>query len=335
MKRLTRRNFLGTSALAGGAMALSGCGLVSTTGMLGAGDRFPARNIEMSVGFSAGGSTDVLGRALADSAAEVLGRAIPVINRPGANGSLAADQLTRAPADGHFIGVVNASTVMITPFAVPENEAVQLEDLDLLMGTTRDDYILVTTPDSPYSNVEDLVSSGKRITYGTTGFGSGAQFAASLLFASAGIDGADIPFGGDSPAITAILGNQVDVASVQFSAAHEYVTSGKLKAVAVFSEQRNPQLPDAATAMEQGAEVVVSQYRLVCLPKGAPADNRRILTEAFTEAARSDRFLTQCEQMVVLPDFYPEEEVRTMIAEARDNYRRMLTEYGIDMRGQG
>lgn len=335
MTSLSRRRFLGASLIAGGSMTLSGCGLVSTTGMLGAGDRFPARNIELSVGFSAGGSTDVLGRALSETAAEILGRPLPVINRPGANGGLAADQLTRAPNDGHFAGVINASTVMITPFAVPPEEAVRLDDLDLLLGTTRDDYILVTTPDSPYNSVADLVDSGNRITYGTTGFGSGAQFAASLLFASANIDGADVPFGGDAPAITAILGGQVDCSSVQFSAAHEYVSNGDLKALAVFSSDRNPKLPHAMTAREQGSDVVVTQYRLVCVPHGVPADNRAVLVNAFTRAAQSDRFLEVCEQMVVLPDFYEEDVMRTTIVEAEQTYARMLEEYGIEMRAEG
>lgn len=333
MEVLSRRRLLRGGAAAGAVTLLSGCGLVSTSGMLGAGDRFPARNIETSIGFEPGGSTDLLGRGLVEVATEELGRAMPVVNKPGANGALAASELTRAPADGHFIGIVNASTVMITPFAVPEREAVHLDELGLVLGTTRDDYVLVAHPSSGIGDVSDLTRLDRTVSYGTTGHGSGAQFAAALLFSGTGIEGADIPFGGDAPAITAILGSQVDVASVQFSAAFEYVSSGELTPLAVFSEERNPRLPDAPTALEQGVEAVVSQYRLVCTPPGVPQDNLDVLVEAFTAAARSDRFLELCEQLVVLPDVYPDEEIRSLVETSRDRYGQQLEEYGIDLRG--
>ncbi len=332
---LTRRRVLTVSGSLGLIGFVTGCGGVKTSDGGGGSGDFPTKDIEVSVGFAPGGSTDVMARALTDPVGQALGVSLPVINTPGANGVLAAKDLTEKDPDGYTIGVVNASTFMITPLAVSENEKVGIDELDIVLGFTQDDYVMVVHKNSGFTSLEDLKNVGRQVKYGTTGVGSGAQLCSALTFAMAEIDAEDVPFEGDAPALTAIIGEQVDAAGVQLAAAKEYLDSGDIIALAVYSEEPIEQLPDVKTAKEQGFDIVVSQYRTVCAPKGTPEDAKSVLRDAFTEAAESDAFKKFCEDRLLQPTVYDSDEMTSMLTEAADRYKSLVDEYGIDLGDQG
>lgn len=327
----TRRNLLSLTGTVGALGLLSACGGVKTSGGDSGSGEFPAKDIEMTVGFAPGGSTDVMTRALTDPVGKALGVTLPVINTPGANGVLAAKELTQAEPDGYTVGTVNASTFMITPLAVSENEKVDIDELDIVMGFTQDDYVLVVHSDSDYSSIDDLKGAEGSLKYGTTGVGSGAQLCAALTFAMAEIDAEDVPFEGDAPALTAILGQQVDAASVQLAAAKEYLDTGDIRAVAVYSEEPVEEIPDVKTAREQGLDFFVSQFRTLCVPKGTDDEAKDVLRDAFMEAAQADAFVTFCEERLLQPTVYEAEEMTQMLKDAKERYTELVDEYGIDL----
>ena len=187
------------------AAMLSACGGVKTTSTGGEG-KYPTGNIQMSVGASPGGSTDLITRAIAEGLGKELGVSVPVVNKPGANGALNAKELQSAKPDGYKIAVQNASLFTITPLAVSAAEAVKVDDFDLITGISQDDYVLAAPAGSGYKTIADLKKSGKNIKYGTTGVGTGAQLASALTFKVAGIPSTDVPFDGGAPAMTALLG---------------------------------------------------------------------------------------------------------------------------------
>ncbi len=154
-------------------LALTACGGVETTTGGDDGGEYPSGSVEMYVGADPGGSSDLISRQVATGLTNELGETFSVINRSGSNGALAAAEVEQAEPDGNIIAVQNASLFAITPLAVAEDEVTDIEDFDVVGGVSRDDYVLVTNSDNDWSSIEDLKGAGKKVTYGTTGVGTG------------------------------------------------------------------------------------------------------------------------------------------------------------------
>ena len=123
---------------------------------MGGKDSYPSGTVEMHVGASAGGSSDLISRAVSKGLSDELGASFPVINREGANGALAAAEVAKAEPDGSMIAIQNASLFAITPLAVSPDEVTKIDDFDIVQGVSRDDYVLVTNPASGYRTLEDV-----------------------------------------------------------------------------------------------------------------------------------------------------------------------------------
>ncbi|ADH67920.1 ABC transporter substrate-binding protein [Nocardiopsis dassonvillei] len=318
---------------AGLTVSLAACG-GNLSGGGSAGGEFPRGPITVMVGQDPGGSTDLIARALADGAQEGLGVALPVVNTPGANGALAANELASQEPDGQNLLVINASLTAITPLAVSEEEAVDIADYEVVTGVSRDDYVLVTAASSDYDTLQDLVDSGDEVDYGTTGVGTGSQLSQALLFEQAGIPGTPVPFDGGSPTLTAVLGEQVDVASVQLGEAIAQIEAGEITPLATFAEERNQYLPDVPSAVEAGYDVRVSQYRAVVAPQGTPEEVVERLRTAFTEVFASDAYQEFNENNLLTPHELEPAELTEEWSSFAQEYASMVEEYGIDM-GEG
>lgn len=328
--QMSRRAFLAAAGSVTVAAMLSACGGVKTTSTGGEG-KYPTGNIQMSVGASPGGSTDLITRAIAEGLGKELSVSVPVVNKPGANGALNAKELQSAKPDGYKIAVQNASLFTITPLAVSADEAVKVGDFDLITGISQDDYMLAAPAGSGYKNIADLKKAGKNIKYGTTGVGTGAQLASALTFKVAGIPSTDVPFDGGAPAMTALLGKQVDVATFQIGEGIENVKAGKLVPLAVFSADRIKFLPDVPTAKEQGFDVVVSQYRFLTAPKGTPDDAKTKLADAAKKTFATDAYKKFNEANFLTPIEVGPDEVRKILDEATTKYKAQIEQYGIQL----
>jgi tripartite-type tricarboxylate transporter receptor subunit TctC len=273
------------------ALTAAGCG-----GNLDGGDdaataaKFPNGPITMLVGQDPGGSTDLIGRALADHASDGLGVPITVQNRPGANGALAAKELAAAKPDGQTVMVFVGSLAYITPLAVAENEAIDITKYDIVTGISQDDYVLVASTKSGFTSIKDIVDAKRPIKFGTTGVGTGSQLSQELLFAQTDVDATAVPFDGGSPTLTAVLGGQVDVASVQLGEAQAQIAAKKVTPIVTFAEKRPSYLPDTPTAVESGYDVPVQQSRAIAVPKGTPAEAVAKLRAAFQEAFKTPEY---------------------------------------------
>ncbi len=320
------------AGLAAACVALAGCGSVKTSSGDGSdsGD-YPSGPVEMPVGASAGGSSDLISRAVSKGLSDELGGSFPVINKEGANGALAANQVKTAKNDGSTISIQNASLFAITPLAVSEDEVTDIDDFDMVYGVSRDDYVLVTNPKSGYKNIDDLKSSGKKISYATTGVGTGSQLGTALVFKTAEIEGTSVPFDGGAPALTALLGNQVDVAALQIGEAIENINSGKLTAMAVFSPERIEFLPDVPTVKEQGYDVDVAQYRFMTTPKGTPKEVKDKIVEGLKATYASDAYKKFNEDNSLTPMELPADEMVDKLKSDQKRYADLVEEYDIDL----
>ena len=323
------------AATAAAAVALTACSGVQTSTEGGKGGDWPSGSVEMYVGASAGGSSDLISRAVSKGLSDDLGASFPVINREGANGALAAAEVAKAKPDGSVIAIQNASLFTITPLAVAENEVTKLDDFDVVQGVSRDDYVLVTNPASGYKSLKDLEAATRVVRYGTTGVGTGAQLAAALLFKNTNVESQDVPFDGGAPALAAVLGNQVDVASIQVGEAIENIQAGKLMPLAVFGPDRIEYLPEVPTAKEQGLDVEVTQYRFMTTPKGTPQDVKDKLVEGMKATFETEEYKSFNKQNSLTPMELSGDEVKTQLQADQKRYADLVKQYGINLRDEG
>ena len=323
-----------TTFLAGIAvtsLALTACGGVSTTTGGDDGGEYPSGAVEMYVGASAGGSSDLISRAVSTGLSDELGQSFPVINKEGSNGALAAAEVASAEPDGSTIAIQNASLFAITPLAVAEDEVTSIDDFDVIQGVSRDDYVMVTNPDSGIKTVEDLEAATDKVTYGTTGVGTGSQVSCALLVGSAGAEGEAVPFDGGAPALTAVLGGQVDTACLQVGEAIENIESGKIVPLTVFGPERVEYLPDVPTAQEQGLDVEVAQYRFMTVPKGTPQDVKDTLIEGMQATFETEDYQAFNEANSLTPMEISGEEVVAQLEADKERYAALVEEYGINL----
>ncbi|WP_203136278.1 tripartite tricarboxylate transporter substrate binding protein [Microbacterium sp. JZ31] len=323
--------FAGLGILAAGALALTACGGNIASG--GDAEEFPTGSITLTVGQAAGGSTDLIARAVAEGMAEELGVSVPVVNKPGANGALATQEVAAAEPDGYNLVLLNASLITITPLAVSQDEAVSLDDLTVLKGLSQDDYVLVASAESGLESLDDL-ETAENLSYGTTGVGTGSQLAQAALFAEAGIEGTAVPFDSGSPALTAVMGNQVQVATIQLGEAKPQIDAGTVVPLLTFSEERNEFLPDVPTATEVGYDIPVSQFRAVAGPEGLPENVQEALVTAIDAALETDAYTQLNETNLLTPHEIAGDEVVAEWTELADTYRALVEDNGISL-GEG
>jgi tripartite-type tricarboxylate transporter receptor subunit TctC len=325
----------GLASVAAAGLVLTGCGGVETSTGGGGGGDYPSGTVEMYVGASAGGSSDLISRAISKGLSDNLGASFPVINREGANGALAAAEVAKAKPDGKVIAIQNASLFAITPMAVSPDEVTKIDDFDVVQGVSRDDYVLVTNPASGYRNLDDIKKANRVVRYGTTGVGTGAQLSAALLFKTSNVNAQDVPFDGGAPALAAVLGNQVDVASIQVGEAIENIQSGKLTPLAVFGPDRIEYLPDVPTAKEQGLDVEVTQYRFMTVPKGTPQDVRDKIAEGMKATFETEDYKQFNKQNSLTPMELSGDEVLAQLEKDQKRYGDLVKQYGINLRDEG
>ena len=253
---------------------------------------YPKGPITLIVPFSAGGGADNAARIIAGGMEAASGQQVVVDNKPGASGSIGAAAVARSSPDGYTV-LYDASSFAINPVLrklpyeatkdfIPVSQAVVVPN------------ILVVAPGSPFKSLGDLVKAAKaepkKVTYASYGPGSLAQMAAELLKKSAGIDMVHVPYKGGAPAMVDVIGGHVDSYFANAASSLAYVTSGKLRALAVTSKDRMPELPDVPTVAESGvADFSVYEWNGFFLPKNTPEEVARKLEEIIKAAlARPD-----------------------------------------------
>jgi putative tricarboxylic transport membrane protein len=317
--------------LGAASLALAACGGVSTSTGDDEGGDYPSGTVEMYVGSSAGGSSDLISRAVSKGLSDELGASFPVINKEGSNGALAAAEVAKAKPDGSVISIQNASLFAISPLAVSEDEATDINDFEVVQGISRDDYVMVAKADGDITDLKDLKNATGKVNYGTTGVGTGSQVACALAVGNAGAKGEAVPFDGGAPALTAVLGGQVKTACLQIGEAAENIKSGKIVPLSVFGSKRVKYLPDVPTAKEQGIDVEVAQYRFMTVPKGTPKKVTDRLTEGLRATFKTEAYQSFNKKNSLTPLEISGEEVVAQLESDKKRYADLVKKYNIDM----
>jgi tripartite-type tricarboxylate transporter receptor subunit TctC len=251
-----------------------------------------AQPVRLLVGYPPGGSADQSARALAQALGKELGVAVVVENKPGANATIAGNEVARAKPDGLTLWYSASPTITISPNVMSKMPFDPAKDLTPIAPVVNYYNVLVVNPGGPYKTIRELVAYAKahpgKLSYGSVGVG-GSNHLGLLLFARrAGIEMNHIPYKGSMPALTDVIGGQIDMMLDVVGNSMPYIQSGKIRAIALASPQRNASLPDVPSMAESGIDSLkdfdVGGWSGVYAPKGMAPELAAKLNQAVNAA---------------------------------------------------
>ena len=263
---------------------------------------FPSKPIRVVVGFPAGGPLDQHARLLSDKLQAVLGQPIIMDYKPGAGGTVGAQDVMKAPADGHTLMVANTGVMAINPALYPKLPYGTLKDFTPIARTAMQPLALLVNNNVPVKTLPEFISYAKanpgKVNYGSAGNGGISHLVPEMFKIATGTHMVHIPYRGSAPAFADLMGGQVQFMAESIPQAANYHKQGKVRALAVTSKARNPALPDTPTAIESGLKgfEVVGFYGFMA-PAGTPKDVVAKLSDAFQQVMTNpevrDRMVTQ------------------------------------------
>ncbi len=270
--------------------ALCALALAAASAATAWGQAFPSRPVTLVVPFAAGGPTDVVARTLGVSMSKTLGQTVVIENKLGAGGTIAANFVAKANPDGYTVFIHHNGMATATGLyrKLPFNP---LADFDYIGQVADVPMTLIARRDFPANNLREFITyvraNKDKINLANAGLGAVSHLCGMLLQQALGVELTTVPFQGTAPALTAILGGQVDVLCDQTTQTLPYIRADKVKFYGVTTKRRIQALPDAPTLDEQGLkdfEVVV--WHGVYVPKGTPREAVEKLNEALRAALR-------------------------------------------------
>ncbi len=215
---------------------------------------YPEKPVRFVVPFAPGGATDLLARTIGDRLSAALGQPFVVENKPGAATQIAAQYVAKAPADGYTLLMATSTTLAINKSLYSKLPYDPEKDFAPISLVVQHPFVLVVDPKLPAQNIRDLIALAKsqpgKLSYASGGSGSFAHLSMALFQSMAGIDAVHVPYKGSAPALLDIMGGQV--AMMFDNTAHNHISSGKLRALAVTTRERLSVLPEVPTLHEAG-----------------------------------------------------------------------------------
>jgi tripartite-type tricarboxylate transporter receptor subunit TctC len=282
---------------------------------------FPTRPVGFIIPFGPGGAVDVISRIVSEPLSKRLGQSVVVINRPGATGNIAIELTARAAKDGHTLLFSNSIPVVVNP-ALNRNFPIVISEALVpvaKVGATSS-YILAVNSALPVRSVAELINHAKsnagKINYASGGHGSINHLAIELFRSATGADLTHIPYqAGAAAAVVAVIGNEAQVLIGGMTSVLPHVQSGRLRALAVTSDSRIPQMPGVPTMDESGvAGARFSIWYGILAPKGTPAQVIGILRDAVNEVISSPAVKASLAKQGVEPNTDTAEQFARLIA---------------------
>lgn len=296
---------------------------------------YPDKDITLIVHTSPGGPTDGMARKVAEIAEPILGQEIIVENKPGGDGATQMEELMRGDSDGYTLGAMTPTQIGALNSNLKEQYS--LEDFTFISGMQEDPYVLAVNTDSDFKTLEDLTDYMKKnpdeVKIGGHGSaGSGQNVAWNIFADAADVEGEWVNYDSSGDAVTALLGNHVDVANTNPGKVSEHVESDDLRVLGVFRDERLEDMPDVPTYEEEGYPIDVDwfQYRGIYANSEVPEEVVDKLDDVFKEVMESDEFKEYMEKNDIEIADLQHEEFTSFIEEQSEINKEWLDKLGIE-----
>lgn len=253
---------------------------------------YPSKPIRLIVGYPPGGANDLIARHVAGKLNQVLNAPVVVDNRPGANGIIACELVAKATPDGYTLLFAGMTPLVLNPLTYPNVPYKTLTDFAGITAVASGPIVIAARPDLQLNTMHDLVALARsrpgKLNFATVGTGGSTRVFFELLKESAKVDIRYVPYKGGAPAITEVLGGQVEAIALDLAPLLPFVKSGKLRALGITSEKRNTELPDVRTMSEQGlSRMTGGNWYAVLGPPKLPAPIAATLYSALAKSIQA------------------------------------------------
>jgi tripartite-type tricarboxylate transporter receptor subunit TctC len=296
---------------------------------------YPSKPIRLVVGFAPGGGTDIIARAMAPRLSEILGQQVVVENRAGASGTIGADAVAKAPNDGYTLLMGHAISNAMAPAVLTKMPYDPANDFTAIHYIGYVPNVLVVHPSVAAKTVDELVGLAKKtpgvLTYASSGIGSSQHFAGALFGKTTKVDLTHIPYKGSGQAVVDLLAGQVSMNFDTMPPVLEHAKSGKLRALAISTKERMPQLPNVPTFEEVGIKGFdVTNWYSVMGPKNMPKDITAKIVDALKKTLDDPAIRQKLEpQGVIQIGPKSQDEFAAFVKSELTKYAKMAKELNI------
>lgn len=295
-------------------------------------DSFPSKTIKIVNNFAAGGPSDVLARSIGQVLAEKFKQAVIVENKPGAAGNLGADAVAKSPADGHTVLFSIDTTFTVNPHIYGKTMPFKASELRPLVIISSSGLMVAVNPATGIKTLKDFIAVGKAkgLTLSSAGNGAPGHLAAERFTDAAQIKITHIPYKGNSPAVTAVLSNEVDGGVLATSGLLPFVRSGKITGLAVTSSKRSKLAPELPTVAELGMkELEQDILYLALVPSATPEAVVQKLQTGILEALKRPEFESRLANLDMVIEGQTGAEASKRLAETSERYAKLVRATGM------
>jgi len=289
---------------------------------------YPERPVTLLVGFPPGGGGDLYGRLIATAMSKTLGQTVVVENRPGAGGNIAASLVAKAPADGYTMLLAMSGNLAVSPALKPQTLPYKVPDDFAPIGLILEaPHGLFVASQSRLADARSMLAQArdKELTFASSGTGGSAHIGMERVKELGGLKLLHIPYKGSGPAITDLIGGQVDMLFVTASPLMSQVRQGNLRLLAVSGEQRNPGLADIPTFKELGVDMTLTQWYGLVAPAGTPQDVLQVLSQHLSLALKNPEVQDTIRRDAAMERDVPLDQFRAYLVRDIAQYKTIAT----------
>lgn len=283
------------------------------------------KNVTFICPWDAGGSSDAMTRKVAEMFGKITGANTSVENQGGAGGTTATTDFIGAATDGTAICLEAVGVFTLQPFV--REVGYSIDDFTPVVGLTTEPIVMVASKASGVKNMDELLAKGT-VSYGYNGAGSLMELCQKKFFSMTEMTATGVAYDGSNETVTALLGGHIDVAVAHPAEVLQYIETGDLYPVGIFSAQRDTRegLKDIPTFIEMGYDVDMSVWKFMMIPKGTPEDMTAYIVDALDQTVSSDEFKEFCDSYTLLPTQQSTDEIIQRIKNEAAVNQQLLNE---------